>query len=231
MKKVLPRLLRRWLTRLYLTSKFDVKLGRATAVSHDTVFGGMNLVMDECEISSSDIGLGTYVASRSVLRRVKIGKFCSIGSGVKMSLGQHPSSEFVSTHPAFFSLRRQAGFTFVYRRLFEEHSYANEADGFTVEVGNDVWIGDNAIIMDSVRVGNGAIVGAGAVVTRDIAPYSINIGVPARLLRFRFDSDIVDLLQQFRWWDKELAWIRANHHLFSDVKVFLDAVCETQGLS
>lgn len=222
-KRLLPSFLRRWLILQYLQARFDVKVGRAVTISRDTVFEGMNVVMDECKISSSVIGRGTYIAPGSVLSRARVGRFCSVGSRVKVSLGHHPTSQFVSAHPAFFSLKEQAGFTFVDRQLFEEHTFV-DGGRFTVEIGNDVWIGDNAVIMDGVRIGNGAIIGTGAVVTRSIAPYSINVGVPTRLLRFRFDQDTIGLLQEFQWWSRDVMWIRANWRLFADIDRFVEAV-------
>jgi len=217
--RLMPSFLRRWLILRHLQTKYDVQIGRAVTINPKTVFEGMNVVMAGCLINSSFIGRGTFIARGSALRMARVGRFCSIGSGVKISLGRHPTSKFVSTHPAFFSLAKQAGFTFVDRLLFEEHVYIDEGE-FTVEIGNDVWIGDNVLIMDGVKIGNGAIVGAGTIVTKPIAPYSINVGTPAHLVRFRFDPETINFLEQFQWWNRDPAWIRANCHLFTDIERF-----------
>ena len=84
-------------------------------------------------------------------------------------------------------------------------------------VGNDVWIGFRAAIMSGVKVGDGAVIGAGAIVTADVPPYGIVVGVPGRLLRRRFDDGTVDALQRIRWWDWDLATLKANAGLIRDV--------------
>ena len=192
-------------------------IGRATLVNRGTSFEGLNVVADHCEILSSIIGRGTYIAPGTVLRRTRIGRFCSIGSGVRTSLGRHPTSDFVSTHPAFFSLKKQEGFTFVDQTLFEEHVFVDDGD-FVAEIGNDVWIGNNVSIVDGVRIGDGAVIGTGALVAKDIAPYSIQVGLPARHIRYRFDAETIDQLLQIRWWDQDLSWLRENAHLFTSVE-------------
>jgi acetyltransferase-like isoleucine patch superfamily enzyme len=189
-------------------------------INRSTSFEGMNSVMDHCEISSSLIGLGTYISSGSVVRKTRIGRFCSIGSGVRISLGRHPTSQLISTHPAFFSRKKQAGFTFVDSTLFAEHVLV-DGSSYAVEIGSDVWIGNDASIADGVRIGNGAVIGTRALVTKDVEPFSVNVGIPARRLRYRFEPDTIRLLQQFRWWDKDVSWLERNAHLFADKEEFL----------
>jgi acetyltransferase-like isoleucine patch superfamily enzyme len=83
-----------------------------------------------------------------------------------------------------------------------------------ITIGHDVWIGRRAMIMSGVTIGNGAVIGAGAVVTRDVAPYSIVGGVPAKLIRFRFEQPTIDALQRIRWWDWPDDDIRSRVDLF-----------------
>ena len=83
-------------------------------------------------------------------------------------------------------------------------------------VGNDVWIGQNAVILPGVHIGDGAIIGANCVVGRDVAPYAIVIGNPARDLRKRFDDELIDLLLQFKWWDKSIDEINNLIPLLTD---------------
>ena len=216
----LPFSVRRSLLALVARYKYGVRLGHATLIGSNTFFEGMNVVMDDCTVTGSFIGRGTYIAAGSVIRKSRIGRFCSIGSQVRSSLGRHPTTGFVSTHPAFFSQKMQAGFTFVDNTLFEEHVYIGDS-GFTVHIGNDVWIGDNVMIADGVEIGDGAVVGAGAIVTKSLNPYSINLGIPAREVRQRFGQEIIDQLLQIRWWDRDLAWIRQHAPLFVNVEDFV----------
>lgn len=88
-------------------------------------------------------------------------------------------------------------------------------------VGNDVWIGARAMLLDGVRVGDGAIVGAGAVVTRDVPPYAIVVGSPAKVVRFRFDDARIARLLQLSWWLWSDELIRQRVEAFSNVETFL----------
>ncbi len=185
------------------------------------VFEGQNFIYQDTKVESAYIGLGTYIANNSVISRVKIGRFCSIGDNVRISLGMHPSNTFVSTHPAFFSVLKQAGFTFTREQLFQEHKYLN--DNYCVEIGNDVWIGNNVTIFDGVRIGNGAIIGAGSIITKDVEDYSITLGVPGKHLKYRFSPEIVEKLLEFKWWDKDYNWIRENAPLFKDADTFFNS--------
>ena len=89
-----------------------------------------------------------------------------------------------------------------------------------IEIGNDVWIGDSAIIMDGVKIGDGSIIAAGAVVTKDVPPYAIVGGVPAKIIRYRFDEDDINFLLELSWWEKDKKWIKENAEKFSDIRNF-----------
>lgn len=122
-----------------------------------------------------------------------IGRFCQIAAGAEFVMnGANHQMNAVSTFP-FYTLEGW------------DMQPPKAADlplkGDTV-IGNDVWIGQNAVILPGVRVGDGAIIGANSVVGSDVEPYSIVIGNPARLLRKRFDDGLIELLLRFRWWDK-----------------------------
>lgn len=112
----------------------------------------------------------------------------SIGFDVKVISGEHPVDTFISTHPAFYSTAYQAGFTYVDKDYFVEDVYADKEGKYSVEIGNDVWIGARATLLACVKIGNGAIVAAGSVVTRSVDEFSIVGGVPAKHVRFRFDE-------------------------------------------
>lgn len=94
-----------------------------------------------------------------------------------------------------------------------QKSFINYAHTTPAEIGNDVWIGQNAVIMDGVKIGDGAIVAAGAVVTKDVAPYAIVGGVPAKLIKYRFDEATIKDLLRLKWWelsDKEILSLPVN---------------------
>ena len=137
-------------------------------------------------ISNSTIGRNTYISENSVLVNCAIGRFCSIASGVRVADGTHPSSVFVSTCPSFFSIRRQNGQSFVNRNKYPE---VIQVEGRSAIIRNDVWIGSNAIVRGGVIIGDGAIVAMGAVVTKDVPPYAVVAGVPARVIKYRFNEE------------------------------------------
>jgi serine acetyltransferase len=93
--------------------------------------------------------------------------------------------------------------------LFKEYEHTT--------IGNDVWIGANAIIKSGIKIGDGAIVASGAVVTKDVAPYSIIGGVPAKHLKYRFSDSQILFLKSLKWWDKDLEWLKSNKALFTDI--------------
>lgn len=173
-----------------------------------------NKIGANCYLYKCEVGKYTYMADHVAMMNTKIGNFCSIAAGVGVSLGKHPTTQFVSTHPAFFSLNRQCGTTFADEQHFEEM--------VNTSIGNDVWIGYNAIILDGLEIGDGAIIGAGAVVTKNVPPYAIVAGNPARIIKYRFKEDEIDFLLRYKWWEKDPVWIRKNHKLFHDIKLLME---------
>jgi acetyltransferase-like isoleucine patch superfamily enzyme len=174
----------------------------------DNIKIGKNSSLYNCTL-----GNFTYLAQNVSAMNTTIGKFCSIAQGACICLGMHPSSTFVSTSPSFFSLSKQNGKTFADKSYFEEMGKTT--------IGNDVWIGINAIIMDNVNIGNGAIIAAGAVVTTDIPHYAIAAGVPAKIIKYRFEQKEIAFLEDFKWWDKDQDWLQANFKDLHNIKTFI----------
>lgn len=186
-------------------------------------FEGYNSVYEHATVGDTTLGRFTYVAINSRVMNCSIGRYCSIGPGTLIGgLGVHPS-KWLSTHPVFFSMARQAGGT-----TFAYDSHVNELPPVTV--GNDVWIGARAIVLDGCRVGNGAIIAAGAVVTKDVKPYAIVGGVPAREIRMRFEPEAVAALLNTEWWEWPVEKLKAAAHLFrtSDIAAICRLSEETQ---
>lgn len=136
--------------------------------------------------------------------RIEVGSFCSVGAGVQIYGGGNHRMDFVSTFPfrmAFGDpVRRRDG------QLY--------GSGMT-QVGNDVWLGDDSTVMSGVRIGHGAVVGAGSVVRGEVPPYSIVVGNPATVVRFRFSPDDISRLLKIGWWDWPINRIRDYSHLLS----------------
>lgn len=208
--------------------KQNVKISFKAKINKNTILEGYSRIYEKANICDSYIGLGTYIASNSNLSRCKIGRFCSIASNVDIIRGRHPSKIFVSTHPAFYSLSKPSGFTFTDRQLFDELKYIDDAKKYSVEIGNDVWIGANVKIMDGVRIGNGAIIGANSLVNKNIEPYSICVGIPVKTIGYRFEKEDIEFLENFQWWNRDFEWIRTNYDKFRDIQLLKEFVNLTE---
>lgn len=220
--KILDKITKRFKTKLYLISARhrNVKLGKFSKINQNTVFEGDNRVGERSTLYDTIVGRGSYLGPYADLMNTQIGRYCSIGKRLSIIAGRHPSYKFVSTHPAFFSIRGQAGFTFVESPLFPEYKYADTEKKLFVSIGSDVWIGDGVSIMDGVTIGDGAIIAAGSIVNKDVEPYSIVGGVPAKLIKMRFSGEEISFLLKEKWWNNSAVWIQENIELFDNVELF-----------
>jgi acetyltransferase-like isoleucine patch superfamily enzyme len=140
----------------------------------DSVFDKHSFCGYNCEISNT-----------------MVGSFCSISNNVKIGGGMHPL-EWVSTSPAFYFGRDSIKAKF--------SAFEREAPKKTI-IGHDVWIGQNVLIGQGLKIGNGAVIGMGSIVTKDVEPYSIVAGNPARKIKQRFKDEIIDMLNKSKWWE------------------------------
>lgn len=188
-------------------------------------FHGKNVISNNASVENVEMGFGSYIGTASNIHHAVIGKYTCIGSNVRIIVGQHPIDRFVSIHPAFYSTKKQAGFTFVKEQKYQEIRYADDSGAYVV-IGNDVWIGSDVKIIGGVKIGNGAVVAAGAVVTKDVPDYAIVGGVPAHIIKYRYKENQISSLMRIKWWDKDINWIQKNAHLFESIDVFLEEVKE-----
>ncbi|MFB9224601.1 chloramphenicol acetyltransferase [Paracoccus cavernae] len=183
----------------------------------ESVIGQSCEILERTSIEYSRIGDFSYLGNDCMVADATIGRFCAIAAHVRIGAPNHPHlrasqhrftycPEYYDTEQcrdhAFFAARRQA----------------------RVEIGHDVWIGHGVTVLPGLRIGNGAILAAGAVVTRDVAPYTIVGGIPARVLKERFGPDIAARLERISWWDWPLETIMARLPDFrsEDIAAFCD---------
>jgi len=210
---------------------------------------------------NNKIGRGTYICSPEHIKPSlkKIGKFCSIAHGVKIAPNNHPI-DTITTHCIIYSKAKfaYAGLEHLLENYGDNvtsyncnncevwnNNYCNfscdthfpdmiqhlQDINKPVEIKNDVWIGANAVILSGVTVGNGAVIAAGAVVTKDVPDYAIVGGVPAKIIKYRFAQEEIEILNQIKWWDWPDEKLKENRHLLRNKELFLQFAKEELSIS
>lgn len=178
------------------------------------VFGSNIKIGQYSYLDNVKYGNYSYNAARCSILNCEIGNFCSIAIGVNIGLGIHPLNSFVSTSPAFYSVHRQCGSTFADKQYFDETG--------NVVIGNDVWIGANAVILDNVKIGDGSVIAANSVVNRDVPSFAIVGGSPAKIIKYRFNDDEIIFLNKFKWWNKSDEWLKSNFKYLHDINLLIE---------
>jgi acetyltransferase-like isoleucine patch superfamily enzyme len=186
----------------------------------DSNLEGYNYLFGKGRLVKSKLGRFTYIQYGSNISNTNIGRFCCIGPNVLIAHGEHPTG-LLSMHPLFYEssyIREIPSLT--ERPLFNSHKEVN--------IGSDVWIGANCYIRDGVTIGDGAVIGTGAVVTKDIPPYSIAVGIPATIIKMRYDEELVKNLLEVKWWNWEISRIFENKEFFQNkfTQEILERMCK-----
>jgi acetyltransferase-like isoleucine patch superfamily enzyme len=160
----------------------------------------------------STIGRYSYIGRNNFIIDTAIGNFCSIGPGCNIGGTGHPI-DWVSTSPVFHKWEN------ILKKNFSRHEY----DIFSETViGNDVWIAANVMIKAGVKISDGSVIGMGSVITKDVGPYEIWAGNPAKMIRKRFDDEIIEKLIKKQWWNWDDVLIEQKAQYFDDVHKFLE---------
>ena len=162
------------------------------------------------------IGAHSYVAANTEIENAVIGKYCSIADHCRIGMSGH-SLSCLSTSPIFTQRVNALQEKWTHRDVFKHKTKEK-----TVYIGNDVWIGSHVLVNGGVHIGNGACIGAGAVVVKDVPPYAIVGGVPAKIIRYRFSEDIITKFQGLQWWDMPEEKLKENINLFQKERLTIE---------
>jgi len=222
-KKILPEPLIQSLNQYYGNYN-NLKKTKGLLIQGENIFVSGNCEFEKMVSTNSNaafynckIGKFSYFNGSNMVRNCEIGRYCLVAHGAHIGLTSHPTKKLVSTHPFFYKndgneIFKSFGYTD--KKYFEEET--------STEIGNDVWVGTNALIKSGLKIGDGAVIGAGAVVTKDVKPYAIVAGVPAKLIRYRFTEPQIKFLLKFKWWKKSDAWLKENWKDFLDIEKLME---------
>lgn len=177
-----------------------------TRINKNTIFEGENKIGQRSYISNSYFGKYSYVGEDCKLRNVKIGKYCSIGNNIKIIFGDHPL-HLVGMHPFFYE-----GLNIKKLKKLDSN--------YDVVIEHDVWIGDNVSIFPGVTIGTGSVIGANALVIEDVEPYSVVVGVPAKIKKYRFDKEVIKQIIETEWWTLDKDELEKYRSIFDNPSLF-----------
>ena len=199
----------------------NCRIGKNVVVDRAATFEGQNVVKKNSIILHTHLGYASYVGENCFIKNAVIGKYTCIANDVKTVSGTHPSREYVSVHPAFYAKETPVDMTYVNENCFDEYKWLDKQENVAISIGNDVWLGEGVRILDGVKIGDAPIIGAGAVVVKDIPAYAVAVGVPAKVIRYRFSDEQIKSLLQIQWWNKDDVWLREHAEQFRDIENFL----------
>lgn len=173
-----------------------------------------SVVRQGCRVYKSGIARYSYITKNCLIQNCDIGSFCSIAENCVIGTPSHPI-DFVSSSPVFLQGSNYLKYHFAKLKFKPSKK---------VTIGNDVWIGTNAVVLGGVTIGTGAIIGAGAIVTKDVPPYAVVGGVPAKIIKYRFDDETISKLLKSEWWNKSDSELEKLAPLFDNPEKLLEVI-------
>lgn len=207
------------MTLSYLYSKIIKKLHGKSI--RDSIVDSTSSIFTSCNIVRCKIGRYSYVGHDSTLVNTEVGNFCSISDNVFIGGAEHPMN-WGSTSPVFENVKKVGSGP---KKRFYSHELPPSKKTI---IGSDVWIGHASTIKQGVTIGNGAVVAAGAVVTKDVPAYAIVGGIPAKIIKYRFDDSVIEELEKTKWWEFDDNKISQISPFINDIRVFIEKIKEVE---
>ena len=195
----------------FIKNLFNPHVSCLAFVSSNNEIDAKTTIYRGVKIKGSKVGAYTYISANTDVENAQIGKFCSISDHCRIGMGGHNTNQ-ISTSPIFTERNNATKFCWTSINI-------NASPLKKAIIGNDVLIGSHVLVLGGVTIGNGAVVAAGAVVTKDVPPYAIVGGVPARIIKYRFSPEKIEKLQEIEWWDWPEERLRANMGLFQSFDI------------
>ena len=176
----------------------NAELSHTPLIGKDTKYKNSQLgyaceIGQRCKVVNTSMGDYSYLSDDSDVINTTIGKFCSIAAHTRINPGNHPLERVAMHHFTYRASRYGFG--------DDEAEFFQWRADKSVIIGHDVWIGHGAVILAGVSIGNGAAIGSGAIVTKDVPPFAIAVGNPAKVLRKRFSNELIEKIEGLAWWD------------------------------
>lgn len=211
--KYIPRSIRNNIRLMRLKKRYPKVSIESYLVGEKVKLGKYVGVSRNCDIRENvEIGDYSFVNQGTIIASGLVGKFTSIGYNCQIGMFEHPTN-YMSTSPR----------TYDGRNIFGVDEYWNDIFSPPI-IGNDVWVGSNVVILQGVKIGDGAIIAAGAVVTKDVEPFSIVGGVPAKIIKKRFDDKHIEFLEELKWWNLPIEELSKYKHYFESKEKWIDLI-------
>ncbi|WP_051507100.1 CatB-related O-acetyltransferase [Saccharibacillus sacchari] len=176
-----------------------------------------NRIIHGIKVGKCTYGFEKHVFAGSTVK--EIGAFCSINESAMIGTMTNHPVHFITTHPFLYVPVQEGAKVNSFLDEMEIFDYKERAQEIVIK--NDVWIGANVVVMPGVTINDGAIIGAGAVVTKNVPAYAVVGGVPAKVIKYRFEEEEIELLGKIKWWEWELEVIKSRSRFFTQPKEFL----------